>query len=269
MTLSGGDGQLLNACLNLIDDRFGDEISPTRISNAVLKLVKQETGAYDPYKDKKAAEFRIALEAATRLRDFFPETLEGALRSSAFGNGGDFFADHSYEVDPFPFRADMAKIERWLYISNNVLILGDNLGDFVFDVPLVAFLKKAGKHVLYAVKEHPVQNDMSMPDVERFDARELCGDIMSTGTDEVGIREEEMSGRIRQLWEDGSLIIAKGMGNYETISEFDRNRPVPGACSPVLFVMKVKCTSVAEAVGRNTGEYIGILGGDYGKKGLL
>ncbi len=272
VTLSGGSPQLLNACFDLIDGRFTDEASPTGISNAVLRLVKQETGVYDPHRDRKASEFRGAMKAAVRLRGFFPDTLEGVLRSSAFGNGGDFFMEHSYEVDPFPFRADMAKIEGWLYTSNSsnsVLILGDNIGDFVFDIPLVAFLKKAGKQVFYAVKEHPVQNDMAMADVERFGARELCGDIISTGTDEVGIRREEISGKIRELWEGGGLIIAKGMGNYESISEFDRNTPVPGADSPVLFVMKVKCKSVAEAVGRNTGEYIAILGGDHGEKRLL
>ena len=32
-----------------------------------------------------------------------------------------------------------------------------------------------------------------------------------------------MTGIVRECWEeDGSLVIAKGMGNYETMSEFDR-----------------------------------------------
>jgi damage-control phosphatase, subfamily I len=102
-----------------------------------------------------------------------------------------------------------------------------------------------------------VQNDMSMADVAPLGAENMCEEIVSTGTDEVGIRREEMSGVVRACWEDGSLVIAKGMGNYETISEFDRERPV-------IYIMNVKCNSVAEALGRKVGEYIAIAGEEHG-----
>jgi uncharacterized protein with ATP-grasp and redox domains len=52
-------------------------------------------------------------------------------------------------------------------------------------------------------------------------------------------------------------VIAKGMGNYETISEYDNERSV-------IYLMKVKCRSVAEATGRPVGEHVGIIGGDHG-----
>ena len=41
------------------------------------------------------------------------------------------------------------------------------------------------------------------------------------------------------------MVIAKGMGNYETISEFDHERPV-------VYVLKVKCRTVAETLGRKS-----------------
>ncbi|MGD0488075.1 MAG: ARMT1-like domain-containing protein [Syntrophorhabdales bacterium] len=53
------------------------------------------------------------------------------------------------------------------------------------------------------------------------------------------------------------MVIAKGMGNYETISEFDHERPV-------VYVLKVKCRTVAETLGREVGTYIAIAGGDHG-----
>jgi uncharacterized protein with ATP-grasp and redox domains len=151
----------------------------------------------------------------------------------------------------------VAKIEDRVYISRKILILGDNIGDFVFDIPLVNLLKESGKEVFYAVKEHPVQNDLSMVDVRTFGMERMCADIISTGTDEVGIREEAMAGAVKGCWQDGSLIIAKGMGNYEAISEFDKDRPV-------VYVMKVKCRSVAGALGRTVGDYIAITGGEHG-----
>ncbi len=254
VALSGGREGLLEACFRLVDEDFHCDRSPTVIANRLLKYVKEQTGVYDPYAEKKDREFETARAAAAALAPFFPDTLEGALRSSAFGNGGDFFLEHRYDTREFLFTGDVDKIARAVYISTDVLILGDNPGDFVFDQPLVRLLKKQGKHVFYAVKEHPVQNDMSMADVRRFRAAEMCPDIISTGTDEVGIRKEEMKGGIRRLWEKGALVMAKGMGNYETVSEFGRE-------GTVVYIMKVKCESVAEALRRSVGEYIAILGG--------
>ncbi len=255
--LSGGDRAVLDASFALIDALFAPDLSPTAISNRVLKQIKEQTGAYDPFREHKAAEFRQARAARERLAPLFDATLEGALGSAAFGNGGDFFIDHDYDIGAFRFAGDVAKCADRVYISKKILILGDNIGDFVFDLPLIELLKEGGKEVFYAVKEHPVQNDLSMADVRALGLERLCGQIISTGTDEVGIREEEMTGKVRECWQDGSLIIAKGMGNYETISEFDTDRPV-------VYIMKVKCRSVAEALGRTVGDYIAITGGEHG-----
>jgi hypothetical protein len=257
VTLSGGNEETMASALELVDSLFAPHRNPTEISNRLLKYVRRETGVYDPFEDRKTVEFHRALEASKRLDGFFPETLEGGLRSAAFGNGGDFFMDHPYEPDRFEFSGEVDKIGRQVYDSQKVLILGDNPGDFVFDLPLVRLLKDMGKRVFYAIKEHPVQNDMSIPDAARFKAEGMCPDIVSTGTDEVGIRKEEMSGVVGECWRDRSLVIAKGMGNYETISEFDAERPV-------VYIMNVKCRSVAETLGRKVGDYIAIAGGDHG-----
>jgi hypothetical protein len=257
VTLSKGDERLLDSSISLIEGLFSADCSPTLISNRLLKHVRQNTTVNDPFADLKEIEFQRATDSAKRLKGFFPATLRGALQSSAFGNGGDFFVEHSYDVGSFALGGDVANIEARVYNSSKILVLGDNVGDFVFDLPLVKLLKRYGKKVFYAVKARPVQNDMSMHDVERFASREMDGALISTGTDEVGIRREEMSGIIRECWEDGSLVIAKGMGNYETISEFHEGRPV-------VYVMKVKCGSVAESLGRKIGEYIAIAGGDHG-----
>lgn len=257
VTLSKGDERLLDSSISLIESLFSAEHSPTLISNRLLKYVRQNTAVCDPFAGLKEVEFQRATESGKRLKGFFPATLQGALQSSAFGNGGDFFVEHSYDVNSFALGGDVANIEARVYNSSKILVLGDNVGDFVFDLPLVKLLERLGKKVFYAVKARPVQNDMSMHDVERFGVSEMDGALVSTGTDEVGIRREEMSGVLKECWEDGSLVIAKGMGNYETISEFHEERPV-------VYVMKVKCGSVAETLGRKIGEYIAIAGGGHG-----
>jgi len=134
-------------------------------------------------------------------------------------------------------------------------MIGDNTGDFIFDMPLVEYLEKKGKQVYYAVREKPVQNDLSMEDVERFGLHEIFGRIISTGTDEVGMKKEDLSGTIKALWESDAVVIAKGMGNYETISGFHNERPV-------IYIMKVKCPAVAYSIGQNEGTYIALTGGE-------
>jgi uncharacterized protein with ATP-grasp and redox domains len=255
--LSGGDEVLLGSSLQLVDHLFDGSRSPTDISSVLLRYIRHETGVEDPYEERKTAEFQEAVQAAARLEGFFSNTLEGVLRASAFGNGGDFFVEHRYDTEGLAFQGNMAKIEHAVYTSEKVLILGDNPGDFVFDALLVRHLKERSKRVYYAVKARPAQNDMSAADVRRLGADRMREDIVSTGTDGVGLRKDEMTGVVRECWEDGSAVIAKGMGNYESISEFDGERLV-------IYVMKVKCRSVGEALGRSVGEYIAIAGGGHG-----
>ena len=67
----------------------------------------------------------------------------------------------------------MAKIAHQVYISTKILVLGDNPGDFIFDCLSSRHFETMGKEVFYAVKEHPVQNDMSLIDLARFGAQDM------------------------------------------------------------------------------------------------
>jgi uncharacterized protein with ATP-grasp and redox domains len=172
------------------------------------------------------------------------------------GNSMDFFIDSTYDPDNFLFGGNVDKMKDLIYIKGkDVLMIGDNIGDFIFDMPLVEHLKERGKHVFYAVREEPVQNDLSMKDVDRFGLKNIYSHIISLGTDEVGLRKEDLKGTVRELWESNAAVIAKGMGNFETISAFHHERPV-------MYIMKVKCPAIAHAVGQRVGTYITLSGGE-------
>ena len=258
VSLSGGNGAVLQNCRRIIDDLYATDRSPPEVANRFLRHIRETTGVTDPFAVMKAQEFERARLTAERFRGLFPSSLEGVLKFTALGNSLDFFVDTGYDVNNFRFVADLAAIEEEVDRSNtNVLVLADNVGEFFFDLSLIRLLEDRGKRVYYAVKERPVQNDLSMPDVEQWNLRSLFGNIVSTGTDEVGMRREQLQGLVRDLWESDALVIAKGMGNYETISEFDGGRRL-------VHILKVKCESVAEALGRKVGEHTAFIGGDYG-----
>lgn len=252
--LSGGDNVVLSDCYRTIEELWGKGYTPTGISNRLLKHIRNTTGVADPYTPLKIKEFEEAKKAIAVLRDGFPCSLEGVVKLSALGNSLDFFTGDGcgFDAEGLTFCGDIDKIEEEIYIkSENVLILGDNIGDFVFDIPLIEFLESKEKRVYYAVKGHPVLNDLSMPDAIRFGFVKMFDNIISTGAAEVGTRREEMKGKARQLWEEDAVVIAKGMANYETISEHPGERPV-------MHIMKVKCPAASEAVQHEIGTYVAL-----------
>jgi len=248
---SGYDRNSFSHCCTIIDKLYKGGKTPPEIANELHKHIKKTTGVCDPYVFLKEKELRKAKKAFEQLADSFSDSLEGVIKLSALGNSLDFFTDDTcgFNMEGFKFSGDIDKIENEIYIKEDILILGDNIGDFIFDMPLVDFLEDKGKYVYYAVKEHPVQNDLSMPDVFKFEFVKMFDNIISTCTDEVGIRLKTMKGKVKDLWETDSVVIAKGMGNYETISEYHSERPV-------IHIMKVKCPAVAASSGYEIGTYI-------------
>ncbi len=69
------------------------------------------------------------------------------------------------------------------------------------------------------------------------------------------MKKEDLKGTVKALWESDAVVIAKGMGNFETISGFHNERPV-------VYIMKVKCPAVAHAIGQDEGTYIALTGGE-------
>jgi len=266
VSLSGGTTPALSASLNLFDKLWEKGGTPPFIANDLLRHIKEITGVHDPFGPSKRMEFERAIDAIGRLSSFFPSTLEGALKFSALGNSMDHFLQDGFDPLSFPFSAPMDIIRDTIYNNREeaVLMLGDNTGDFLFDLKLIGFFKELGKRVYYAVREHPVQNDLSMKDVAAFDLKGFYDNIISTGTDEVGIQRVHLRGTMKALWESGSIVIAKGMGNYETISEFNGERPV-------LHILKIKCAPLGETLNYPIGSYIAIIGGESNgnKKRLL
>jgi uncharacterized protein with ATP-grasp and redox domains len=255
VALSGGNGEILSQTYAMIDNLWNEGQTPPEVANRLLRFIRDKTGIHDPYLPIKTKEVEEAQKAISNVREAFPETLEGFLKLSALGNTADFFCRDGYTLEGFDFSGDIDNIEKEIYTKGStVLMFADNVGELFFDMGLIGYLENLGKTVFYAAKEHPVQNDLSMADVERFGFKEIFANIISTGTDEVGIRREDMKGVIADLWKNEGIVIAKGMGNYETISEYHKERPV-------IHVMKVKCPTVAHAVGRNIGQYIAIIGG--------
>ena len=103
-----------------------------------------------------------------------------------------------------------------------------------------------GAQVTVAVKESPALNDATMEDAEVTGLVELSQkkdnlQIITTGNDHVGLLLDEISEDFRLHFENAELIIAKGMGYYETLTEYTFQKPIA-------HLFRTKCSSVAEDV---------------------
>jgi hypothetical protein len=133
---------------------------------------------------------------------------------------------------------DLDELRDDLHQARNILYLGDNCGELVFDTLLI---KQFNQEVTLAVKEKPVINDALPADAEECGLRGLCR-IISNGTDCPGTPLQSCNNEFKKIFSEADLIISKGQGNFETLSE---------ATGPIYFLLMVKCEVVASHVAKS------------------
>lgn len=225
-------------------------VSPPSLASEILRKIRSDLGVHDPYFEVKKREFEEAKLAFETLKIRYGEDLESSLKLSAMGNSSDYFLDSFIAEKNGSFVMDLERIGWELMRASCVLILGDNVSDFVFDQNFIRYAKRLGKRVYYCVKGGPAQNDLTVEDVKIFGLDRIFENFISTGSDNVGLRPSDIRGELKRLWQADTFILAKGMGNYESITEFS-NRPIT-------YVMKVKCEEVSKSVGYPVGTYLAI-----------
>ena len=121
-----------------------------------------------------------------------------------------------------------------------ILYLTDNAGEAIFDVKVIDILLQQGKKVTVAGKSKPILNDVTVSDLRDFWRKlnlEIRPEIISIGTNSVGLLLDEVSDEFREIIRRTDLIIAKGMGHFETLPEYDWDQSVwclfRSKCEPV------------------------------------
>jgi uncharacterized protein with ATP-grasp and redox domains len=95
-----------------------------------------------------------------------------------------------------------------------------------------------GVAVTYVVKGGPVLNDATLEDVEFSGMNKLADNILTTGTDAVGLLVKEVSPEFLKVYEAAELVFAKGMGYAETLTEYKLTKPH-------FLLFRTKCNPVA------------------------
>ena len=217
-------------------------------------IIKRQSGNPDPYRDLKSEENRLARSLLPVARQFYNDSenkLEALVRIAAAANSMEFgVKGHDFDNSTFGhifgdtlaenLQGDLGEVKRLLSSFDNVLYLTDNAGEVIFDLFMIEKLKDMGKRVVMASKSEPVLNDVTAEELRSMTDNEVIPTGPVVGTTMENISQEALSLLTNEDW----LVISKGMGNYETLSEFDAHLK-----GRLIYIMRAKCKPVAMALG--------------------
>ena len=233
------------------------DLCPPLMGQHIHRLIREQTCSRDPYKSVKDLCNRDALALFPELDTMIRASaspFEAAVRLAIAGNIIDFGA--SIAVDQTVIRdtiaasmseslvGDVHALEDAVHSARKILYLGDNTGEIVFDRLLIARLPTG--RVIFAVRGGPIINDATMEDAVATGVTDLVP-VIDNGSDAPGTILEQCSDSFKQAFEAADLIIAKGQGNYETLS---------GSRKRIFFLLKAKCPVIAEHIGCRVGDCV-------------
>jgi hypothetical protein len=257
--LASGDAALQAEARHRALGILAAEFSPTAISaciaNKFHQAIKIITGNLDPFLPRKLAETEMARNIAAELSPAWGSTLQACLALAAAGNALDFFrpADEIARDMLSPVHFTGSHLHLWqqqveVTRPGTLLFLADNAGEQFFDVPLVQNLRQMGWQVLYVVKGGPIQNDLSRQDLADSGLLPDLEPVVDTGALTVGLELGRTTPEFHHLFTEADLILAKGMGHFETLSHLADFR--------LFFLLQAKCSPVAAHLGVAVGSFV-------------
>ncbi|MCF7853178.1 MAG: ARMT1-like domain-containing protein [Candidatus Pacebacteria bacterium] len=231
--------------------------SPPAMSQRIHELVRAQSGIPDLYASQKKASNELALRLFPELREEVAganDPLELALRLVIAGNiidlgvksglcDGDVHESIEHAIAA-PFDGDVKAFADAVNAADTILYLADNAGEIVFDRLLIERLPR--ERVTLAVKGGPIINDATRADAEVAGLCDMVS-VIDNGFDAPGTILEKCSPEFRERFWNADLIIAKGQGNFETLSDVD---------APVVFLLKAKCPVIARHLDCEIGSLV-------------
>jgi uncharacterized protein with ATP-grasp and redox domains len=240
--------QAKDAALAILNEEFPRPGAiPALIASRFHKVIMALTGNPDLFASYKARETEFLARMYEHLAPAFAQDLESLLKLAVLGNAVDFFREPDEVAQEFmaPLEFGVSDLKAWRLALNGppglLLYLADNAGEQYFDGPLVMHLRRRGWEVVYVVKGGPIQNDLTRADLKASGLADALAPVVDTGAATVGLDLAEVSPEFQRLYDQARLILAKGMGHFETMSHLADPR--------VFFLLQAKCRPVAQALG--------------------
>jgi hypothetical protein len=241
----------------ILCSKFRKGAVSNQIGTEIHRTIKRETGNPDPYNDLRGKSDEIAMQFLPRVEKILEKdkSLKNYLKVAIAGNILDFGAlGLKSDIEGLVMstvKKDLAvdnskELEKKLKKVRTVLYLADNVGEIVFDKLLIKKLQEYDVKVTVALKEDPILNDACMQEALDVGLDEVAR-LITTGTDAIGVIYDDLSDSFRKEFWKTDIIIAKGLGNYEGLTEVDLKD------KPVYCLLNAKCQPIARDIGVEIG----------------
>lgn len=256
--------EIINLCQKELSESVSNNSPSPEISSRIHRIACDMAGNHDPYSEIKQ---KTNEEAEIILKQVEDEliTFKDCALASVIANTLDYGSkEHKVTSDFVTFFSDEFKkglsvddtyeIEK---LCKKVVYLCDNCGEIVFDKKLIEYLKKNNSHVTVVVKSKPIINDATIEDAKSLGIDKIADNLYEStdGISEVGINLNMIPSQVQEAIDSATIIISKGMANYESLSEYKKTIKLP----PVAFLMMVKCEPIADNIKIPKGSRIAYL----------
>ncbi len=227
---------------------------PPESGRLIYHKICEMTGNPDPYRKIKSESTKEALSLYPFLKgevEKSEDRLFAAIKIAIAGNIIDYGAncefDIRHDVDEV-LKSDFAicdygEFKKRLSESREILYIGDNAGECVFDRVLIEEMKKP---TTYVVRGAPIINDATYEDALQAGINKVAT-IISSGMDGPGNILGICSEEFKTVYKHSDFVISKGQGNYEALSNEER---------PIFFLLKAKCQIIARDIGVTEGDIV-------------
>lgn len=232
-------------------------ISPPALAMRIHARLREVCGVADPYAAEKKQHNELALKLIPAFRQQIATAEDPLLLAAHIAIAGNIIdlgaksgIQEEHIMEAFQqainqeLTGDVDAFKKAAAKAENILYLADNAGEIICDRLLIEQL--GPERITVAVRGYPVINDATMIDAKIAGLTELTS-VIDNGAAAPGTLLEECSDSFRQAFESADLIIAKGQGNFESLSDNPRN---------IFFLFKVKCPVIEQESGFPLGSHV-------------
>lgn len=250
----------LTSTVTQMSKTFSYEDTPPEIASYVYEKMAQIANKTDLYDEVKEISTKKALSFVGLLREKIENSTDKLLTATKIavaGNVIDLAAAVEFDLeeelekifDTHFAHNDFDLLKERLKSSKKVLLIGDNVGEHIFDYIYIQTLKEIYPDIkyFYMVRGNPIINDVTMKEAKEAGFDQIC-ELVDSGVNTPGFVYNRANGYSKDLFDSADLIISKGMGNYECISPPKREN--------ICFLLKVKCGVVAASLKKEIGDII-------------
>lgn len=239
---------------------FSYNDTPPEIASYVYEKMAEIASKTDLYDEVKEISTKKALSFVPFLQEKLQNSSDKLLTATKIavaGNVIDLAAAVEFDLQeelekifetPFA-HDDFDLLQKKLRSAKTVLLIGDNVGEHIFDYIYIQTLQEIYPDInyFYMVRGNPIINDVTLKEAKEAGFDQIC-ELVDSGVNTPGFAYSRANGYSKDLFDSVDLIISKGMGNYECMNDSHRK--------DICFLLKVKCGVVATSLKKEIGDII-------------